>query len=538
MANEAGVAIVGTGLSAMACAKALVGRGIKVTILDAGEELSDDRKAAVASMKWTAPDQWQADERALVTENRTVHSEDIPQKLAFGSDYVYARNRFALPMSGGFEKSLSFTFGKGGFSTVWGGAMLPMADCDMAAWPLRRGDMEAHYRNVLSTLPLSAMDDGIAKEFPLYVGGGPTPVSLTPSMAAMLDTFKSAGKSLAEKNIVAGMARLAIHAKATPTTPGCDGCGLCLTGCPRGAIYNSWVDIEAMIAAGDIRYLSGVAVEKVDESATKVSVSVVHLSDKSKEVMEFERIFVGAGPINSARIVLNSLALFETPLKMLESQKFILPFLRLKGNPAIFDEQGVSLPNGLVVVKADPAVDHWSQIQLSPANEMVFQKLNINTATLSGPLKWALATGLGRLIIGWGSVHSDQSSYFSIKLLAKKVDGYAPLDVQAHENPAFKPTYKAISRKLLANSATLKMVPLAPLARLSPPGHGNHYGGIFPMHEKPVEKWHTDRLGRPGGLQRLHIIDSAIFPSVPGTTIALVLMANASRIACEAPIGE
>jgi len=254
--------------------------------------------------------------------------------------------------------------------------------------------------------------------------------------------------------------------------------------------------------------------------------------------MEFKRIFIGAGPINSARIILNSLGLFDTPLKMLESQKFILPFLRFKGNPAIFDEKGFSLPNGLVLLKADDTTNHWSQIQLSPANEMVFEKLNINSATLSGPVKWALAKGLGRLTVGWGSVHSDQSSHFTISLLPEKIDGFAPLNVKAHENPMFKPAYKAISRKLLANSLAFKMVPLTPLTRLSPPGHGNHYGGIFPMHENPREKWHTDRLGRPGGLKRVHIIDSSVFPSVPGTTIALVLMGNAGRIATEAPVGE
>ena len=135
-------------------------------------------------------------------------------------------------------------------------------------------------------------------------------------------------------------------------------------------------------------------------------------------------------------------------------------------------------------------------------------------------------------------MHSDQSSSFSIKLLDKKIDGYSPIDVQAYKNSEFVQTFKAISKKFMANSSALKMLPLSPLARRSPPGHGNHYGGIFPMHDKPVEKWHSDRLGRPGGLRRLHIIDSATFPSVPGTTIALILMANANRIGCEAPIED
>ncbi len=536
MTNEAGIAIVGTGLSAMACAKALVARGIKVTVLDAGEELPEDRKVAVASMKWAPSEQWNHYDRSLITQNPTVKTNDIPRKLAFGSDYVYARGRFPLPITGGLENSLSFTFSKGGFSNVWGGAMLPMADCDMRDWPICQQDLEPYYREILRTLPFSGMEDSIAREFPLYLDTTPTAIRLTPSMEAMLDDFNLAAKSLSQRNILAGMARLAVGTRPSPISPGCDGCGLCLTGCPRGAIYNSWTDIDGMIAEGKIRYLPGLAVERIDEGSDYVSVTVVRLKDKLKEEMIFKRIFVGAGPINTARIVLNSLAMYNKPVKMVESQKFILPLLRFKGNPDIFEEYGVTLPNGLIIVKAEKQSDHWSQIQLSPANDMVFKKLNINPSGLSRPLKRILATGLGRLIIGWGSLHSDQSSYYSIKLLDKKIDGYSPIDIQAYDNPTFAPTVKKISKKVMANSATLKMFPLSILARLSPPGHGNHYGGVFPMHDKPIEKWHSDRLGRPSGLRRLHIIDAAAFPSVPGTTIALILMANAYRIGSEAPI--
>lgn len=44
----------------------------------------------------------------------------------------------------------------------------------------------------------------------------------------------------------------------------------------------------------------------------------------------------------------------------------------------------------------------------------------------------------------------------------------------------------------------------------------------------------TDRLGRPNGLQRVHVIDASTFPSISATTITLTAIANARRIACEA----
>jgi choline dehydrogenase-like flavoprotein len=44
----------------------------------------------------------------------------------------------------------------------------------------------------------------------------------------------------------------------------------------------------------------------------------------------------------------------------------------------------------------------------------------------------------------------------------------------------------------------------------------------------------TDTLGRPAGLQRVHLVDASVLPAVPATTITLSVMANAHRIASKA----
>jgi choline dehydrogenase-like flavoprotein len=45
----------------------------------------------------------------------------------------------------------------------------------------------------------------------------------------------------------------------------------------------------------------------------------------------------------------------------------------------------------------------------------------------------------------------------------------------------------------------------------------------------------SDRLGRPFGLSRLHLIDASCLPAIPATTITLPVMANAHRIGSAAP---
>lgn len=53
----------------------------------------------------------------------------------------------------------------------------------------------------------------------------------------------------------------------------------------------------------------------------------------------------------------------------------------------------------------------------------------------------------------------------------------------------------------------------------------------LPMTEQPVKLTDTNLLGNPMGWNRIHIIDSSLFPSIPGTTVRLLAMANANRIA-------
>jgi choline dehydrogenase-like flavoprotein len=65
---------------------------------------------------------------------------------------------------------------------------------------------------------------------------------------------------------------------------------------------------------------------------------------------------------------------------------------------------------------------------------------------------------------------------------------------------------------------------------VAPAGRGFHSGGSFPMREQPQEL-ESDLLGRPYGLERVHLIDSSTFPTIPSTTITLTVMANAHRIA-------
>jgi choline dehydrogenase-like flavoprotein len=130
------VAVVGSGLIGLAVAQGLVGRGVRVTLLDVGETLDARRRAIVEKLKYLPPVDWPEKDLAVLAENATIGPGKLPKKVFFGSDQIYADKRaFArtVPLQKG--RVPLPTFMKGGFSNIWGRRCLrPM----LATWPTGR----------------------------------------------------------------------------------------------------------------------------------------------------------------------------------------------------------------------------------------------------------------------------------------------------------------------------------------------------------------------------------------------------------------
>ena len=80
---------MGSGLSGIAAAVALVKRGFRPTILDAGVRADSevlDLKARLASVE---PDAWKVEDLAQLKRIGPAASTGIPQKLHFGSNFAY-----------------------------------------------------------------------------------------------------------------------------------------------------------------------------------------------------------------------------------------------------------------------------------------------------------------------------------------------------------------------------------------------------------------------------------------------------------------
>ena len=522
------IAIIGSGLAAVSAAKSLIAREVKPIVLDVGEKLDPRRSATIKKISSVDPEQWSDDERNLIASNPTIHNKDsFPQKLAFGSDYFYGQSTESAPVesTGGFPP---FSYAKGGFSVGWGASVLPPDDCDLNGWPVKNDKLNKHYKEVLSNLPYAAKSDGLNKNFPL-INSNYKSLPLTQGNKSLLVDLVNSGL-LAKDRVVFGQSRLLVRVSDEDNGVGCKHCGYCMSGCVYGCIYKSSQDIDRMLANNSIEYVPGVLVQSVQETKKMVKVAFTS-KNGTHEALTFNRVFLAAGALNSTRIILKSKQLYEQKVLLKSTVGFVAPMLRIKRSPINWPNTNTQ-PGIFLEYKVPNFSNHWVHTQLSTPNEMVLKKLNISP-TANGFIQNVKKYLAGHLMVALCNIHSDHSNGYELELKKSLVDDNDKLVSNRQKiNEPYQAIKKA-SRQLFSIGRKISCYPITPFIQNSINTGGYHVGGSLPMKITPEKETDTNLLGNPKGCKRIHVVDSSVFPSIPGTTIGLLAMANAARIVSE-----
>ncbi|STX39944.1 hypothetical protein [Legionella feeleii] len=514
------IAIIGSGLAAVSAAKALIKRGIKPVILDYGDTLPEDVSTVVERMSKLEPHLWSNTDKEKISSNTTIgNKDDLPKKLAFSSNFFYGNTEKIFNNIIQKNNPLPpFSLAYGGFGNGWGGAVLPADANDIQSWPITNTDLQAFYSETLAELPLSACDDELGDYFPLY-SNHYNPLKLTKGNKALLSAFKNKASSLKNMNAVAGQARLLTQ---TDGTSGCKYCGYCMSGCVYESIYKPNKDLDDLINRNLIDYRGGIFVNSLNETKSHV---LIHCTNKNKErtTLNFKRVLVAAGAIGSTRIVLQSKNRYNIDVPLLSTGSFIAPLVKFK-------KQQLEWPNnntqpGIFLEYKVPALSqHWVHVQLSTPNELVLQKLDMLDQRNVFFYKFKKYM-VEHLFIAQANMHSNHGVGHTIKLQENNLLTSQYKDTQ-HAQQAVRLARKRLSR--IARRVGCYV--LSPLVQSGVGISSNHLGGSLPMKHCPEEETDTNILGNPKGWSRIHVIDSSIFPTIPGTTIGLLAMANAKRI--------
>ena len=516
--------VIGSGPAGVSCAKALLARGMTVHMLDAGLELEADRAQMVGFLASKEQSQWTAADLAPLKGNLTPTAKGLPQKLIFGSDFPYRDTKKETPWRArevGLEPSLAL----GGFSNVWGAAMLPCRDADLAGWPLKTSELAPHYRAVTAFTGLAAHADDLEELFPLYCE---RPAALASSRQADL-FLKNLGRHQQELRAAGwrfGRSRLAVRAASGPQGPGCQRCGLCMTGCPYGCIFNAADTVREMQGHPRFQYQRDCIITTLRETPDRVTIQGYDRLTRAPISLAAGRVYLAAGVIPTAQILLRSQGDYDRPLRLRDSQYFLCPLLLARRTPRV-DAESLHTLSQMFLELNDPGISaHTIHLQLYTYSEIISQAVR---QTL-GPLRALSPLLVERMIIIQGYLHSDESS--SIEMTLRRDGEKDFLQLDARPNPETRPRVKKLLRALLRQSHRLGGMVLPPMLQLTHPGRGFHSGASLPMRSQPG-KFETDCLGRPQGWSRVHAVDASVLPSIPATTITFSVMANAHRIGWE-----
>jgi choline dehydrogenase-like flavoprotein len=521
------VIVIGSGPAAIAATQALLRQGQPITILDVGNRLEVDRQKTVELMSGQDPCSWNPQDLDTIIGSRRCLKETNHSKLSYGSSYVTDPMSDAVGVR--WEKSAGFnhSLARGGLSNIWGASLLPYRQEDIMDWPIPLSDLEPHYRAIMDFVPCASAKDDLEEILPTY-STRHQPLAPSRQCSGFLNDLEKRRTTLRQSGIHFGGSRLAIRASGDGSHRECAKCALCLSGCPYGLIYSSAQTLDDLIQSDRVRYLADHLVEKLEQTGNEVFVTGRNLATDLPFSHRATRVFLGAGVLPTAKIVLNSLNAFDRPVRLLDSQYFIFPLLRMKATDGVETEKMHTSAQVYLEIGDKKVSDHLVHLQIYGYSSFLHQELQ--RTILRWPLRFTAFRRhfLGRLLVVQGFIHSRESGSVELSL-GKNAEGKAILHAKVRKSgKAFTTTLK-VGWKLLKQSLNLRAVTLLPGLRYFNPGSGYHSGGSFPMRQHPREL-ETDTLGRLPAMDRVHLVDASVMPSVPATSITFSLMANAHRI--------
>lgn len=504
--------VVGSGPSGAAASKALLDSGAKVAMLDVGHRLEPERQRVVDQLAAQEPALW---DKSLVESLRggmDVGVSGLPQKLVYGSEYAYADpfNAVRLVQQG---TELFTSQALGGLSNVWGSNLLPFLGGDIGDWPLASGELAPFYQRALELMPYAARRDGLSGIMPLHADHY-HPLEMSRQAAAIMADLEKHKARLARQGVAFGQSRLAIDARQ------CRYCGLCLYGCPYGLIYSSAQTLENLKAHPDFKYMDKTSVESVEEKDGIAEISVKSFPSGQKTIHRADRVFLAAGAVGSAKILLQSIGAHAREIEFKDSQYFLAPMLRFQGTEGVESEKLQTLSQIALVIN-DPQTSRKSvEMLIYTYNDMFDRALGKLL-----PLHFLRKPFLSRLFVVQGYLHSDDSNPIRMSLSQE-----GELNMAPGTNPRARATMRKVKSKLREIQSSMGAFAIPGFTKLGAPGKSYHIGASFPMRGKP-HGFESDTLGRPVGFGRVHLVDASCLPSIPSTNITLTVMANAMRIA-------
>jgi len=527
--------VVGSGPSSAQAAKAAVQRGLSVLMIDVGFEdtafgLSvPDR--SFDELRRTDPDQ----ARYFLGD---AHGIDRHRKNRVGSQLTPPREFLKrgvdelLP----YESSTFFpmmTLALGGLGAGWGAGTLTFEDFELKDAGLSWDDLEPYYCEVADDIGISGARDEDTAPMVLNIPNVQHPLELDSNAKSIYSTYQHNRTRFHHRGFFLGHSPSAIL-----TEP------LIRNGIERRpnsyrdmdfysdhqrSVYRPRFTIEELTGDPKFAYRKGLLAVKFIETGERVRVLCDDVETRQRVEVEGRAVAIGAGAINSARIVLSSFEAFETKIPLLSSPYNYIACvnLRMLGRAAADRRHSMSQLTGVQTIPGEQPPDRTILSIYSYRSLLIFRLAR------EMPLPTFLGTQVARLlqtsftIVG---VHqADRHTPLKWLELRKRNDGREVLAGGYEFSPAEQRACRRNLRRALSNLWALRCMPVTVLSPA--PGSSIHYAGTLPSTDDPRVPLRCAPSGKVNGTERVFVVDSSSWTFLPAKGPTFTQMANARRIA-------
>ena len=473
--------VIGSGLSALGCILGLVKNHKKVLCIDASnkdlENLGKENNKNVIFCK-----------------------QGLPLRKI---DKKFTKGKFFNPI----EVMEKYFYG--GLSNIWGANALRPLPNDFDEWPIPYSSLKPYFEKCETIMNISHFDDTLSEE--LGIDKKKFNNSKKNLFSDFIKNFLSNYKKKNNK-FFHGLARLTLEEK-------CQISENSFFGCKDENIFNSKNEIKRLVKENKIEFKSNMILKKINLKNKKIE---LNFEGDQKTVITTNKLFLGTGPINTPRIILNSLK-SKKSLIIKESQSFFIPCIYI-GKNFDYKKKHHTLSQAQIVFNSKEKNKKNTYYEI----KYDYKLINLILKKKYGFVNYLIPNFLKkRLFVITGFINSIESD-FEGEIRNDKVK----LKIIKKEN-IIHYNRKKILNELKTLEKNFSFIAIKPLLKFGLFGRGFHLGGSLPMKKKSFKKdiLFTNPNGEFSAMRNVFIIDSSNFNNIPASGFSLTIMANAFRIA-------
>jgi len=521
MPKDFDVIIVGSGPAGVSAAFPLVEAGLRVLMVDGGENKKTEPFAEPYLLKRqsdAAQADWLLGRRFHSLKNLAAPSP----KLRIPA-HAYAFNNFErLNQIISNNVVAVGSMAPGGLSNVWGCGVARLSGAQIEDYPFPASDLMDSYAMVAKRMGISgAVQDDLEDYLELDEWAEP-PIEIDSIQRLLLNRYEQTPSSIRSLSFRLGRARVAALSQDRHDRQACNLSGNCLWGCHRRSLYTATQDLNTLRHYPQFTYRTGFIVEDLNHLGSEAGIKVA--IGNNTESISASKVLVGAGALATTRLAMRALKISQTiVMQSAPVAAFMLwiPAAASQQQGAAFALAQLAFTTRMFTKDSRPIDGFGSLFNVSgiPVSEFtpylpMTSRYGIDALKI---LLRSCVVGNFYLPGKYTQIEAQLNASGALELTGKFHEEVEGLMAQGK---------KQLSRAFRKLGA--QMIPGS--FKVAKPGADIHYGASLPMRLNPGLCETTSR-GSLFGLPNIHLIDGACLSSITEKPHTLTLMANADRIA-------